>query len=1462
MALTAGLASTPAILPLSRLAPLLLALAALPFSSHAQPVSYTALTNDQPVFGSLAASSAAYYSFAVLGVSSPQQQQQTVLLGVSALTGSPSLYVSLLDSPPPSSVSCNWSASWQTGNVLTLPQPPPYTAHVAVVASPYSSSNYTLTVTAYDPAVKQSTPIPLYDAQPTSSAIAAGEYRYFAYNVSANASASTATIALTETYGQSWLLLNSPNATQLPTLAQAQYMSASATFPLVALQQPAAGVWTIGVWCNASSAFSIVAVSHTATLPMELGITYPGWAPTGQYVYYSLYLDALLLAQPTSSHLQLQLATLSGDADLYCSYDTTQPGPDSYMWESRNWALQPDRIAIPAAQLRAASLYCGVNAYETSSYSFLASFSSATTLTAGETVSAQSEAGGSQLYSMVLPADSSLVTLSVVADVGTTVLYIVGYGPLPTATNFVLRADEATEQLQLIAPSTLCGWDGTQTIPGSSPPLCQLQVLVRTPGPSTYRIVATTGGQLVALVPGLPVEGAASSNQSAYFSFVVPSDLSNVTLIVSVSNGASGVTLAIAVRNYGSLRTLWTVAQQSGSNELSFQLDWNSPQLFYATLVAGEYAAVLSAAAELATFSVVYTLTDVDANIVQLLDGVPQAASASTAVNGYSFYYFQPPATGWPYAVTVSVTWTSGFGTVFVAATDGPVARLVSDYDDWLVYASDDISITPTMAGICNPSINSTCGYSISVQLQQPGDYSITVTSGQWVRRLYPSAPIAQSGELAVGDSDYWQSTVLIEGVATGPQLMVAITMLRGSATLFASNVTSAPNTSTAQQTWTGLSSAAVLGFPLTAGLAQWQPAYLTVLCVSTDSVACEYTLQAQMYYDPPSLYSLIVQPSSLSTPVSLLLPAGGIRWLTYAVWNYADWRQLIPEAVAAVGTPSLYASCFFWPSPTAQLPNETYHTWQAVTAPLLIELPSYTTFAEQCPEPSKLVLGVRASGDQAALVTVVVATAGAVQDITDVYLANGVLTPAYPVGYYQYTLQNDGLSVVLAFTLSSSCSLDSTDQLQMVVGDTTPYPNPADSSTYNYSRTAVTLSNGAVDFTIAISKYSSPAGMLHVGDYYVAVTRPAGVRGIYEYQLRSWEAQRELLLGQFVEQWLRSERSSSYLYFTFWPVPYNTSTSFAVQVYSNVGVIVLYVGVDSTPSPADPSTYLLSMRFDTAQPGYSGMYIHQQSTYHRGPVRRPHSRMRAVVWYSWPSLVTWDGSRCVCCPCRPPASCGCTRAQPMWQPTPRSCPPPTSSLCRPRRCRSTSLWPSTPPSPSLCSARTSTSRLTAACTTGRRARAAVQLRAMPAALSSALRGARRSCSSTRPRRWLLHLPRATARCRPAASSRTASCTAPLRSASRRHWRRPRRPRRPRPRPRLRRLLPPLPPPPLSLPRPLPLPSLRPAHPAHRPCRRLCRPSPLPRPPPTRRPCRQCCPRRRPRPPSPNTPKPRTRAAV
>ena len=99
---------------------------------------------------------------------------------------------------------------------------------------------------------------------------------------------------------------------------------------------------------------------------------------------------------------------------------------------------------------RPATMYCGVYGvygYNAASYTISASYSAAIILTAGETWTAESSVASSQLYSMVYPPSTQLVTLSVVSDLGTTAVYVGPYGPPPTATSAFLASGQATTQL-------------------------------------------------------------------------------------------------------------------------------------------------------------------------------------------------------------------------------------------------------------------------------------------------------------------------------------------------------------------------------------------------------------------------------------------------------------------------------------------------------------------------------------------------------------------------------------------------------------------------------------------------------------------------------------------------------------------------------------------------------------------------------------------------------------------------------------------------------------------------------------------------------------------------------------------------------------------------------------------------------------------------------------------------------
>ena len=169
-------------------------------------------------------------------------------------------------------------------------------------------------------------------------------------------------------------------------------------------------------------------------------------------------------------------------------------------------------------------------------------------------------------------------------------------------------------------------------------------------------------------------------------SFAIPDNLSNATIIVTVTNGASGLTLSAGkVNGVNGASGPWSVAQQAGSEVLVFQLDWTDPLIPYywiqRGLWLGPYLVTLSTTSDTATFSAVSTVTNgsiYSDSIVRLQDGVPQLSVVGAAM--YDFYFFTPPPTGWPYVTTVVVTWSTGYGLLRVAPASGPrVGPLASD---------------------------------------------------------------------------------------------------------------------------------------------------------------------------------------------------------------------------------------------------------------------------------------------------------------------------------------------------------------------------------------------------------------------------------------------------------------------------------------------------------------------------------------------------------------------------------------------------------------------------------------------------------------------------------------------------------------------------------------------------------------------------------------------------------------
>ena len=1154
-----------------------------------QPVTFIDLTNEQPVLGSLAANATAYYRFVAPNVS----YTPTALFSVSATTGFPSLYV-LLNNTIPSATSFDYAASTATGGVVDVIHQPPYTVYLAVQASPYSACNYTVVATSYDPSVAQPTPIALPDAEPLASLIGAGEYRYYSYVVPYNTT--QVTVSLTETYGQSYLLINPPGTTGLPTLTNNGYASGDATFPLVVLSAPVEGVWTIGVWSNASSIFAIIAVTSLDTTPMQLGVTYPGSAPEDTYTYYSFYLDELLLV--TSTALRIELYSITGEADLFCSDRTERPAIYTSRWSSRNNDLA--YIVIPTVQLSNDSIvYCGVIGYvylgeEPPSWAISASYGNAIAFNPGETIIAEGLAGDAQTYQITFPATLKYITLSVVSDVGSTGLTITRFSLSPG--NPVQTFTAAPSQFFQSGLLAFCGYNNAFAIPGSDPPLCQMIVTVTTPTTSVYRITASTDGQIVALVAGEPLDWAVPDGQpAAYFSFFIPDNLSNATLIVTINDGTTGAAL-VAGREYagGSWTPTWFASQQPGSNLLVFQLDYTMPD-FRTLLLRGSYIVRINSLSA-ASFSILYTVANASAtssSVIRLVDGRPQESVLNAGA--YNFFKFIPSGDGWPYVVTFSVSWVSGSGYLRYELSDSVVAGPVAGaYMVTALYDSGSVS-TNGRTGSCTPGDDTSCGFSMSVQadlgLQQPAMYVITAFSGHQVRQLISGEPVTTSELLQPSAMDYWTTPVNI--VYANTQLMYGVSVVCGTVSVYATNTTSMPNATNAQYSVVDISASSVIAVPISArGFTDVQYWYLSVVCTSTDGTACQYDVLANLYVNRQA-QGIIATGNLNNRPVRTLIPAGVISFTVFAVDTtvYTEVAYINIQAALLAGSGSLYASCL--PNNYAQsmLPNETTSEWQALTAPLVIELFNYT-FPADC---RNLAFGVRASSTAPAWVETSISFAGVKRQLPlGLYGIVGLSTPAYPISYYSYPVSSPQW---VSFALSlgpSGCSLF---QLQMVVSTTNQFPDPSNPATYDYSRTGVLLANGAVDLSILYDSFTTPAAGVNTTIYYHAVTTIGGATTC-DYNVYGFLTSPR----PFVIPGMTTLHASSYVNYAsnhagFMPMPVNTAVSIAMQLGGRTGSMVVYAGVSTSPSPGDPSSYLISAFYDTSnttafQPYNGDIYV------------------------------------------------------------------------------------------------------------------------------------------------------------------------------------------------------------------------------------------------------------------------------
>ena len=1184
-------------------------------AASAQP-TWTALTNNVPVLGSVAANSTAYFTF----TSSSVPYTQTTLLSLSALTGFPSLYVSLSSSPLPSHSSFAYAASWLTGGVVSIVSAPPltaFTAYIAATASAYSASNFTLVATSYNSTQQQSSVIPLYDAQPQASALAAGEYRYYAYSFVTNDTLGGLTFANTAPVGNALLAINGPNTTALPTLTSHQWSSPLSSPRLVHLPNATGGVYSVGVWSNVSSVFSLIAAHSTPIEPMQLGVVYPGAVlsgfpgalNSGVSQLYSAYLDPLL--RSNSSVLSFSLLSPSS-VHLYCSNNRSVDRFD-YQWKTDRpgqWS-RLNLLDIPTSELPTGPLYClayTLENYYPQYYPYTLSASTVQIPSIDPTQPVMGETGVGQdelLYSFVFEGNSSdtgaWLTVTTVASLGSTLIHLTRYGTAATLSAEEWLWRSSAVRTQQVATASICGPQWQWVIPGTSPPLCQLNIAVGTKEPSVFRLSVSRPHDIVGLVSGQPIQGFASSTGAA-FTFNVPQPLSNLTLLISVLNGATDVSLSVAPgRSFGDrTQEVWSVSQQTGEGNVVFQLTYLDPLLSPLGRITGDYV-VLVSSQQGAAFTVLYTVAEWDGSvgsIVRLVDGVPYQGQL-TSLSDRAFFFFTPISANWPYSVTIAHSWQSGNGRVAFGLSDGTLPapidfnRFVVSYGGrWITQPAFLIVPNSTSYASCAPNAtvpdtNHTCGYALAVSSPEPREqypldeswtaaFTITITTGKWERSIYANAD-AGAGVVQPQDWDYWVVQGSVSAWAGATSLLVLLTANTGEMALYAGNATQ-PNATSAR--WAlRVESTGVLTLPLNpiAPRAGVLPSYfLTVVCLG--QTLCDYALRT-VAFAPPAVTSarLLTDGRSLADVV----PAGQMAYYALSLrGRTSPLPYVVVELSPTLGSPSMYVTCGL--GVVAAYPNETAFTWKVegpgslVLALTSAQAPNLTQ--AQC--GNQLLVGVRAVG-YTAVFQLSATTAGQSHDITGVENGGaGVVTPSSPASYFSWQREEgeDPQAPVTFVVIAESAACLSSLQLLVSANASVVYPSADEPGvTFDFRGSVVQLTTALQVLSVTIDTTSEPVGSQ--GYYHMAVIatdRSSSCQ--FQLQVNSLQ-RRELQLG------LTTSVARAMASVLIYSLEAGTAVDFFLSPALNGGVLMLYVAVDATPVPSDNSTYALVFTSDTSLP-------------------------------------------------------------------------------------------------------------------------------------------------------------------------------------------------------------------------------------------------------------------------------------
>jgi hypothetical protein len=404
----------------------------------------------------------------------------------------------------------------------------------------------------------------------------------------------------------------------------------------------------LGVYA-ATSTYILTGSETNSTIWIQDGVDVYGTATTSQYRYFRFSAPNL------GSSVIVTVTPITGDPDLYVSYDPTNPYPNANKNNAASEMGGADAVAFRNSS--ATTYYISVLAWNMPTTFYITAYSydpsiamDPLTLVPGQPRNDIASEGEYKYYHIILSDNTPYreLTISVTKRVGDPDLFVNNNGQFPTQGNARWSAAAGGSDIVRIA----------------NPQSGDYIIGVLAFSTSVYSIVATTDLNIQQLQNGVPVQ--ANLQYDNYHDYLLPVDTllaSELVITVTSSNGDPDIFVSTS-----------PMPRSSQGNYNWSAESWRDDSITLTgnNLFLGTYYISVYAASENITYSVVASFT----NSTYLLNGQPQ----SGVVAYHQIKYYTLELENLWRDLTVSVTTFSGWVYLYVSRTKPPVPSDPTSY--------------------------------------------------------------------------------------------------------------------------------------------------------------------------------------------------------------------------------------------------------------------------------------------------------------------------------------------------------------------------------------------------------------------------------------------------------------------------------------------------------------------------------------------------------------------------------------------------------------------------------------------------------------------------------------------------------------------------------------------------------------------------------------------------------------